>query len=67
LRYVKELKFKKKFPFIYIHKRKEYITERIARQYRTIVNVLPIVYMMYGFGKLMTYVTEKISKNLEDW
>jgi len=57
--YVKELKFKKKFPFIYINKRKEYITERIQRQYDKIVNIYPIVIMYACLGKLMT-ITEKL-------
>jgi len=61
--YKKELKFKKQFPFIYIHKRKEYIVERIERQYKMIVAIYPVVIMLYGFGKLMT-LTERIFKKL---
>jgi hypothetical protein len=48
MKYKYELKFKKRFPFIYIHKRFETITERIFRQYNEVVNILPIVILIDG-------------------
>ena len=52
-KYVYELKFKKKFPFVYIHKRKEYIIERIHRQYRELVNLYPIIIMVKIISKII--------------
>jgi len=49
MKYIRELKLKKKFPFVYIHKRPETTIERIHRQYIEIFNLLPIVYMINGF------------------
>jgi len=58
--YKYELKIKKKFPFLYINKREEYIVERIERQYKMIINIYPIVLTYYGLGKLMTFIAEKL-------
>lgn len=65
-KYKYELRFKKEFPFVYIHKRPETITERIQRHYNTIFNIFPIVVMLYGLSKAMTLL-EKFYENLEDW
>jgi len=49
---VRELKFKRKFPFVYIHKRPETNIERIHREYLEVFNILPIVYMIDCFVKI---------------
>jgi len=51
--YVRELKFKKEFPFIYIHKRKENMVERIHRQYNEIVDVLLVCHVMGMVGRVI--------------
>ena len=48
-----EIKLKKKFPFVYLHKREEYIAERIARRYNEVISLYPIIILISLFkGKL---------------
>ena len=47
MHYKRELKLKRKFPFVYINKRLETNIERIHRQYNEYFNILPI-YIMIG-------------------
>jgi len=52
MKYVRELKFKKRFPFVYIHKRLETNIERIHREYLEVFNILPIIVMIDCFVKI---------------
>jgi hypothetical protein len=52
MKYRHELKFKRKFPFLYIVKRLETTIERIHREYTEIINLLPIVVIIYCFVKI---------------
>ena len=52
MKYVRELKIKGNFPFIYIHKRPETNGERIHREYLEVFSILPIVYMIDCFVKI---------------
>ena len=40
---IREIEFKKKFPFLYIYKREEYIIEKISRWYNMIISLYSYV------------------------
>jgi len=62
MKYIRELKLKKSFPFVYIHKRPETKIERIHREYLEVFNILPIVYMIDCFVKIK-HKLKKVTKH----
>lgn len=51
--YKYELKLKKRFPFVYILKRKENTVERIHRQYNEVVDVLIVGHVIGRLGRVI--------------
>ena len=58
MKYIRELKLKKSFPFVYIYKRPETNIERIHREYLELFNILPIVVMIDCFVNIKNKLKE---------
>ena len=60
MEYKREIKFKKKFPFIYIHKRPLTRLELIHKQVQELFDLIPIVYMIGILIVIYGWIRDKV-------